>query len=81
MDVNWTKEEPLERSTNRTARALAIWSLQQKGLIDLSHGSKVSLAKKLGISRHTLDRTLEIIDQAKALAIDIEKNITTHNSR
>jgi hypothetical protein len=68
----WTQSEPLDRSINQTARALAIWQMQEKGLLDLSYGNKNDLAEKLGISRWTLDRTLAVLAQAKQLAKELE---------
>lgn len=70
--MTWAQSEPLERSTNQTARALAIWQMQEKGLLDLSYGNKNDLAEKLGISRWTLDRTLAVLTQAKQLAKELE---------
>ena len=70
--MSWPQSTQLERSTNQTARALALWQMQQKGLIDLSYGNKTELATKLGVSRWTLDRTLEVLNQAKVLARELE---------
>lgn len=70
--MSWAQSEPLDRSTNQTARALAIWQLQEKGLLDLSYGNKNDLAEKLGISRWTLDRALAVLTQAKQLAKELE---------
>lgn len=69
----WAQAEPLDRSTTQTARVFALWQAQQEGLIDLSsYGSKGDLAKKLGISRWTLDRSLEVLDEATKLAKEVK---------
>lgn len=63
----WTKRESLQsaRTIDQTARALAIYLLSEAGTLDLSNKSET--ARRLGISRHTLDRDLSNVEEAKKL--------------
>lgn len=69
----WTKNESLQsaRTIDQTARALAIHLLNEAGTLDLSNKSET--ARKLGISRHTLDRDLSNVEEARTLAAEYEK--------
>jgi len=53
------------KTTGMINRVLTLWEMQRRGLLDMSHGSKVELAKFFGISRMTLDRALAAMVEAQ----------------
>lgn len=64
----WTKteREKSARTIEQAARILAIYQLQEAGVLDLSNKSET--ARRLGVSRYTLDRDLSNVEEARALA-------------
>lgn len=65
----WTESEKKDRARGKVAHVIALWLLKDK--IDLSNKSET--AKRLGISRWTLDRYLATLQEAEPLAQEILK--------
>lgn len=63
---NWTKNErdTKSRPTEQATRVMALYLMMEAGELDLSN--KTSLAQRLGIHRHTLDRDLNTIEMARS---------------
>lgn len=58
---NWTKHRQEQRNDGRPARIAALYILVKNGLLpDLP---KTEIAKRLGISRWTLDRDLDSVKE------------------
>lgn len=67
---NWTKERQSVRNDGRVAQLAALYILVKNGLLpDLP---KTEIARRLGVSRWTLDRHLDTIKELDAI---IEKMI------
>jgi hypothetical protein len=62
---NWTQNEQDRRNDGRPARLAALYILKQRH--ELPDIPNTQLAKRLGISRWTLDRDLASVDEIDAL--------------
>lgn len=60
----WTEATKNERAAGKVAHVIALWLLRDK--IDLTN--KSATAKRLGISRWTLDRYLATLQEAEPMA-------------
>jgi response regulator of citrate/malate metabolism len=69
----WAKTEASNRSVGKSAFVVALYMLQQQGRLTIENKSE--FAKKLGISRWSLDRYLAAIEEAKKLSEDISRKI------
>ena len=73
--VNWTRHarEKFRRPNEKAARIIALYLLQQAGELNIENKSEFS--RRLGISRHTLDRDLTTLETAQALAKEYKERI------
>ena len=69
----WAKNEAKDRSVGKSAYVVALYMLQQQGKLVIKN--KIEFSRKLGISRHTLDRYLAAIEEAKKLSEDLFRKI------
>ena len=73
----WTKKRQDERNDGRPARLAALYILtKHKALPDIP---KTQLAKRLGVSRWTLDRDLASVDEMDELVNQTIDTITRGN--
>lgn len=76
----WAKEQrEHERSENRAARVAALFILKQEGC--LPDVPKKELARRLGISRWTLDRDLSSVPEVEAHINKILSSLTEGESQ
>ena len=74
-NLNWTRHEreDYKRPNEKAARIIALYLMQQAG--ELSIENKSEFARRIGVSRHTLDRDLTTLEAAKELAQEYIKKI------
>jgi hypothetical protein len=74
-NLTWTKHEreDYKRPNEKAARIMALYLMQQSGNLNIER--KGEFAKRIGVSRHTLDRDLTTLEAAKELAAEYIKKI------
>jgi hypothetical protein len=70
---NWTDARKHERSEGRAARVTALYLLDREG--KLPDIPKTELARRLGISRWTLDRDLASVEEVESQMAEIMQAI------
>ena len=73
----WTKNRQGERNDGRPARLAALYILKQRH--ELPDIPKTQLAKRLGISRWTLDRDLSSVEEMDGLVNAVIDAIKTQH--
>ena len=73
-NLNWTRHEreDYKRPNEKAARIIALFLMQEAGA---GIENKSEFSRRLGISRHTLDRDLTTLEEARKLAQEYIKKI------